>query len=169
MKLMSEKLPDLQTLYLRQLRSLLFAEEMIAIKTQMLIDASTDLDLHQSLRDHLEETDAHAERLRNILTRASGKADALKCKIVYALFDEAEDMIEDAAHEGVRDVIVISAAQRIEHYEIAVYGELRQFAQILSRGEDAQLLDQTMQEEKRADHELSTIVDRVNLTAKKVA
>jgi ferritin-like metal-binding protein YciE len=169
MKLMSEKLQDLQALYLRQLSLLLFTKEMIQIKTQMLIDSATDVELHQSLRDHLTETDAQAERLRNILTRATGKTETLKGKVIYALFDEAEELIEDAAHEGVRDAIVISAAQRIEHYEIAVYGELRQFAHILGMDEDARLLDQTIQEERRADHQLTTIANRVNLTARKAA
>jgi ferritin-like metal-binding protein YciE len=108
-------------------------------------------------------------RLRAILQRATGAADPLKCKVVYALFDEAEDIVQDTSHQEVRDAALISVAQRIEHYEIAVYGALRQFARILGQDEVAQLLDQTLQEERRADHQLTTIADRINPTAQRAA
>jgi ferritin-like metal-binding protein YciE len=169
MKLMIEQMPDLQALYIRQLRLLLSAEEMIAIKTQMLIDAATDPELHQALRDHLHEDDGHAARLRDILTRITGKADPLKCKVIYALFDEAEDLMEDAGHESVRNVILIAAAQRIEHYEIAAYGAVRQFARVLGRTDDAMVLDMTIQEEGHADHQLTQIAERINPAAQKAA
>lgn len=169
MKLLIEKLPDIHALYVRQLRMLLSAEEMSAIKLAFLVDSSTDSELHESIREHLQETEFQATRLRDILKDVTDDASPLKCRVLYALFDEAEDMIKSAAHLEVRDTMVIASAQRIEHYEIAAYGTLRQFARVLGRDRDAQLLDQTLQEEGNADHRLTKIADRINPTARKAA
>jgi ferritin-like metal-binding protein YciE len=89
----------------------------------------------------------------------------LKCKVVYALFDEVEDLIEGAAHVPVCDAGLVTVAQRIEHYEIAAYGALVQLARALSLGEDAQLLDQSLLEEERATQHLAVIAKRIYLTA----
>ncbi|HEY6490201.1 MAG: DUF892 family protein [Terracidiphilus sp.] len=169
MKLLIEKLPDLQALYVKQLRLLLSAEEMSAIKLAFLVDSSSDSELHESIREHLQETEVQASRLRDILKDVTDDGSPLKCGVLYALFDEAEDMIQGAAHPEVCDAMVITGAQRIEHYEIAAYGSLRQFARVLGRDRDAQLLDQTLQEEGNADHRLTKIADRINPTARKAA
>ena len=169
MKLMIEKTPDLRALYERQLRLLLSAEEMSAIKHGFLVDSATDPELHQMLEEHRLETEVHATRLRDILASAGGESDPLKCKVIYALFDEAEDLLKGASHEGVRDALIIAAAQRIEHYEIAAYGGVRQFARVLGHDDDAQILDLTIHEEGRADHRPTSIAERINPTAKKAA
>jgi ferritin-like metal-binding protein YciE len=85
------------------------------------------------------------------------------------LVTEAEDMIKDAADDSVRDAALISAAQRVEHYEIAVYGTLVFFAEILGETDAIQLLEQTLSEEKNADELLTQIADRVNVDAEKAA
>jgi len=169
MKLIVEKIANLQALYVRQLRMLLSAEEMIAIKTQMLIDGATDTALHQALRDHLAQEDNHAERLRKILHRLSDEQDPVKCKVIYALFDEAESLMQDSGHESVRNAVLIASAQRVGHYEIAAYGAVREFAHVLGREEDAALLDQTIQEEGQADKRLTQIAERINLAARDAA
>lgn len=169
MKLIIEKIPDLKALYEKQLRLLLSAEEMSAIKLGLFEDSATDPELHQALREHKLETDGHAARLREILARTDSGADPLKCKVIYALFDEAEELLKETSHEAVRDASIISAAQRIEHYEIAVYGTVRQFAAVLGYDRDAALLDATIHEEGRADHRLTNIAERINPTAKKAA
>lgn len=167
MKLFIERIPNLQALYEKQLRLLLSAEEMGAIKLGLLVDSATDPELHQALREHKQETSAHGARLREILTATAEGTDPLKCKVIYALFDEAEDFLKETSHEEVRDALIISAAQRIEHYEIAAYGTMRQFAAVLGRDRDIGLLDETIQEEGRMDHRLTSIAERVNPTAKK--
>ncbi len=93
----------------------------------------------------------------------------IKCKVLSALVSEAEDMIKDATDLTVRDVALIAAAQRVEHYEIASYGAVRRWAQILGEAEQAALLNQTIQEEGHADHLLTSISDRVNVEADKAA
>jgi ferritin-like metal-binding protein YciE len=93
----------------------------------------------------------------------------VKCKVIASLADEAEDMIKDASDDSVRDAALIAAAQRVEHYEIAAYGAVRQFARILGETTHAQILDKTIKEEGHADHLLTEIADRVNPYAEKAA
>jgi len=88
---------------------------------------------------------------------------------LLALVEEAEDMIQDASDESVRDAALIAAAQRVEHYEIAAYGAVRHFAKLLGEISQAQLLDQTIKEEGHADHLLTEIANRVNSDAERAA
>lgn len=169
MKLVIEKLPDLRALYIKQLRLLLSAEELILGGLSTMIEVAADTQLKQALHSHKKETELHALRLRNILTQMAGQAEPLTCHAVSALLDEAEDMAQDAAHEAVRDAALIASAQRIEHYEIAAYGAVRHFAQVLGRDSDTELLNQTIHEEGHADHLLTSIAQRVNPAAKKAA
>jgi ferritin-like metal-binding protein YciE len=169
MKIVIDKLPDLQALYVKELRLLLSAEEMIAIKAPVMAETAQDPELIQLFRKHEQETEVHASRLREILLRATGEAVSLKCKVVYSLFDEVEDLIEDAAHAPVRDVALVTEAQRIEHYEIAAYGALRQFAHALGLDEDAQLLDQSLHDEGRESRRLALISERIYPAARLAA
>jgi ferritin-like metal-binding protein YciE len=107
--------------------------------------------------------------LQDILRQENREVDAIKCKALAALVTEAQDMVKDATDSTVRDVALIAAAQRVEHYEIATYGAVRRWAQILGRERQAALLDQTIQEEGHADHLLTSISERVNLEADKAA
>jgi ferritin-like metal-binding protein YciE len=169
MKLFIEKIPDLQALYEKQLRLLLSAEEMAAIKLGLLVDSAMDPELHETLQEHKQESDVHGARLRDILAHTSGGAGPLKCKVIYALFDETEDLLQDTSHQAVRDALLISAAQRVEHYEIAAYGTVRQFARVLGRDRDVEILDKTIHEEGRTDRRLTRIAERINPAAKKAA
>src|ERR1700753_2168637 len=144
MKLVSEKQPDLQALYVKHLRVLLSAEEQILRGLPRMAEMATDSELIRAFRTHVLETEAHASRLRGILEHNPGETDLVKCKVMEALIAEAEDMIEDADHDSVRDAALIAAAQRVEHYEIAAYGTLRHFAHVLGRHDDAEVLSQTM-------------------------
>jgi ferritin-like metal-binding protein YciE len=161
MKLFVEKMPDLQALYVKELRLLLSAEEMIAIKSPIMAEAAEDAELIQILRRNVADTYAHASRLREILHRVTGEAGPLKCRVVYALFDEVEDLSQDAAHNPVRDAALTAEAQRIEHYQIAAYEALQKFARILGHDEDARVLEQSFREEELASQELAAIAERV--------
>jgi ferritin-like metal-binding protein YciE len=169
MKLFSEKLPDLQALYVKQIRKLLSAEEILLPGLQRMAEAATDAQLKQAFRSHLQESEWHATRLRGILNRVAGEADPLKCTVAGDLLAEAEDLIQDSEHEAVRDAALIAAAQRVEHYEIAAYGAVRHFARVLGFEEDADALHQTIQEEGHADHLLTEIAERINPSARKAA
>ena len=169
MKFVSEKLPDLHALYVQQLRLLLSAEELIIRGMPRMAERATDGQLKEEIQAHLLESETQAGRLKTILAREGGDNGPLKCKTILTLLDEADSMVQDAAHDSVRDAAVIAAIQRIEHYEIAVYGAMRHFAQVLGLSEDAILLDKSAREEGDADHVLTEIAYRVNPAAKKAA
>lgn len=169
MKFFSANIDSLRKLYINQLQMLLSTEQQITEALPKMIDKASDIQLKQAFQSHLQETEVQVTRLEDILRRATSKAEAIKCKVLAALVDEAEDMIKDASDDSVRDAALIAAAQRVEHYEIASYGAVRNFARILGENSDAQLLDQTIKEEGHADHLLTEIANRVNPYAEKAA
>jgi len=169
MKLIIEKLPDLRALYVKQVRLLLSAEEQMVRGLPRMIELATDLQVKEAFQSHLQETETQVKRVRGILNQIAGEAEPLKCNVVDALFAEAEDMAEDSSHDGVRDAALIASMQRMEHYEMAAYGGVRHFAEVLGRDGDAEALDQTLHEESHADHLLRGIAYRVNPSAKRAA
>lgn len=169
MKFFSANLETLRELYRNQLRMLLSTEDQIAEALPTMIEKATDVQLKQAFQSHLQETRVHKTRLQEILNEELQKAEPIKCKVLAALVTEAQDLIKDATDPSVRDVALIAAAQRVEHYEIASYGAVRRWAQILGEAEHASLLDKTIQEEGHADHLLTSIADRVNVDAEKAA
>jgi ferritin-like metal-binding protein YciE len=130
-----------------------------------MIDAATEPQLKNALQTHLQETRGHVARLEEILNQAKGSVDSKKCKGIAALIAEGEDIIKDATDDSVRDAGIIGAAQKVEHYEIASYGTVRTFAEILGNDSQAELLDQTLEEEKHADSILTAISDTTNTSA----
>jgi ferritin-like metal-binding protein YciE len=134
-----------------------------------MIEKSSDPQLKQALETHLRETRGHVARLEQILNECVGKVDSKKNKGIAALITEGEDIITDASDESVRDAGIIAAAQRTEHYEMAAYGTVRTFAEILGSNEQAELLDKTLDEEKHADAVLTQISDSANTRADKAA
>jgi ferritin-like metal-binding protein YciE len=168
-KFFSENLDSLRKLYINQLQMVLSTEQQITEALPKMIEKATDGQLKQAFQSHLQETKTHVGRVQQILQKETGEAKSSKCKVLSALVDETEDMIKDASDDAVRDVALIAAGQRVEHYEMAVYWALRSFANILGETSDSQLLEQTLKEEHHADQLLSTIADRVNSYAEKAA
>lgn len=166
MKMMIEKLHDLQALYIKELRLLLSAEEVIAIKAPFMIGSVTDEELNQLLNEHHSETGVQIDRLREILRRVTGEADPLKCRVVYSLFDEIEDVAQDAVHPPIRNAAMLAEARRVEHYEIAAYSALIEYARLLGYDADVRMLQQSMQEETRVDQRLSNLGQRVYTSAR---
>jgi ferritin-like metal-binding protein YciE len=156
-------------LYINQLQMLLSTEQQITEALPKMIEKAQDVQLRQAFQSHLQETNGHVQRLEQILGSVAGEAKAVKCKVMAALVTETEDMVKDAADENVRDAALIAAAQRVEHYEIASYGAVRHWAQLLGEKQDAELLDKTIKEEGHADHLLTEISNRVNPYAEKAA
>jgi len=172
MKIVSENFRNLHALYVNQLRVMLSAEEQIVRALPDMANAATHEELRQALWTHYQETDEHVKRLEAVLARikqvdpATTSTAAIRCKAVHALIAETEDMMEDARDAFVKDAALITAAQRVEHYEIAAYGTLRQWARVLGESADAEVLDKTIQEEGNADHLLTSIAERINTDAK---
>ena len=165
MKLFSAHIEDLRTLYINHLKKALDMEEKIIKSLPDLIQNSTDPELSDAFRMHLDETQGHVSSIESLLRKHIGEATTETCKVIGGLSSEASDVIKDATDPNVRDIALIGAAQQVEHHEIAVYGTLRRWAEILSLDEDAAVLESIEAEEENADAVLSEIADRVNLEA----
>jgi ferritin-like metal-binding protein YciE len=169
MKMFSANLNNLRKLYINQLQMLLSTEQQITEALPKMIDKATDVQLKQAFQSHLQETREQVTRLEEILNSTAGEASPVKCKVMAAMVTETEDMVKDAADSDVCDAALISAGQRVEHFEIACYGAVRQWAQLLGRAQDVGMLDKTIHEEGHADHLLTEISNRINEQAQKVA
>ncbi|MGB8987970.1 MAG: ferritin-like domain-containing protein [Candidatus Sulfotelmatobacter sp.] len=169
MKFFSANLDSLRKLYIDQLQQLHSAETQITEALPKMIQSATEPQLKNALQTHLQETKGHVARLEQILNQATGSVESKKSKGMAALITEGEDVIKDAADNSVRDAGIIAAAQKVEHYEMAAYGTVRTFAEILGNDAQAELLDQTLEEEKHADSVLTQISDTANTKADKAA
>ncbi len=165
MKLFSANIDNLRTLYIDSLQKALEMEQKIVKALPTMVEKSSDPELTSALRNHLEQTRGHVSRVEDILRKATGDARTSACKTISSLITEAEDSIKDAKDSGIRDISIIASAQQVEHHEIAVYGTLRTWAQILGFSSDAASLQGILQEEEAADELLSQIADHVNFQA----
>jgi ferritin-like metal-binding protein YciE len=165
MKLFSENIEDLRTLYIANLKKALDMEQKITKALPTMIEKSTDPQLATAFRNHLEETRGHVAKVESLLRDVTGEATTSTCKAISALITEAEDNIKDASDPSVRDITLIASAQQVEHHEIAVYGTLRTWAELLGQDGAADTLEGILEQEKKADELLSTISDSVNTTA----
>jgi len=130
-----------------------------------MIEKSTDAELATAFRNHLEETKGHVSKVDRLLRNSTGEDDTSKCKAISALITEAEDNIKDVGDTSIRDIVLIASAQQVEHHEIAVYGTLRTWAELLGETEAVAVLESILEEEKKADKLLSNISDSVNMTS----
>lgn len=169
MALFAGNIDDLRSLYTTQLRYLMSTEEQIQKGLPKMIEAATDPQLKRALQTHLEETRQQAHRLETILQDLRGDDDDKKCSVTSALISAGETTIKAANDNAVRDAGIIGAAQKIEHFEIASYGTVASWAQILGETQHGQLLRQTLQEEKHADQVLSGIAGERNPEAGRAA
>ena len=165
MKLFSENIEDLRTLYVANLKKALDMEQKITKALPEMIEKSTDPQLAEAFRNHLEETRGHVASVESLLRNATGDTSASTCKAISALITEAEDSIKDAGDPSIRDITLIASAQQVEHHEMAVYGTLRNWAELLGQDGAANTLESILEEEKNADELLTTISDTVNTTA----
>jgi len=168
-KFLSANLDNLRKLYIDELQHLHSAETQITEALPKMIEAATDPQLKNALQTHLSETETHVTRLDEILNASEGEVDSKKCKVMASLLSAGEDLLKDTTDDAVRDAAIIAAAQRVEHYEIASYGTVRTFAEILGEEQHADLLETTLEEEKHADAILTEISDTANTRADKAA
>jgi len=157
---------NLRELYINMLQHALSSEKQIVEKgLPAMIEKSTSPELAQAFRDHLSESKQHVIRLERILDATQGEVSESKCKVTAQLISSAESEISDAANPAIRDVILIAAGNQVEHHEIAVYGTLRTWAEVLGNSQDAQLLDKTLAEEEKADELLTRLSQQINVAA----
>lgn len=156
---------SLQELYIEQLQDLYDAEQQIIKALPKMIDATDSEELRSALTEHLEVTKTQAERIEKICEELDEDPEGDKCKGMAGVIQEGNDHVKDAEDENVRDAIIISAAQRVEHYEIAGYGTARTYASLLGYEDAANLLQKTLDEEKEADSTLTGIAEKINVEA----
>lgn len=162
----SMKSSQLMKLFVDELKDLYWAEGALVKAIPKMIKNATSHLLIEALTAHLDETKEHVNRLENVFSLIKVKAAAKKCEAMDGLIKEASEIMESCEEGSMRDAGIISAAQKVEHYEIASYGILRQFAETLDLSEAAQLLESTLQEEKEADLKLSDVaMDAINVDA----
>lgn len=153
-------LDTMQELLCEELRDIYNAEQQLVKALPKLAATVTTSSLQDALQDHLVETEGQVRRLEQIFEVLGHKAAGKKCKGMEGLLEESSEMTEQKGAELVRDAGIISAVQRIEHYEIAAYGCAITHARVLGLEEVADLLEQTLAEEKHADEKLSIIADQ---------
>lgn len=157
---------QLMKLFEDQLKDIYWAENALIKAIPKMIKNATSEDLSKALTSHLEETKSHVSRLEEVFSLIKVKAEGKKCDAMEGLIEEASGIMEECEKGSMRDAGIISAAQKVEHYEIATYGTLRQFAETLGLDNVAELLETTLQEEKEADLKLSDVaMDAVNIEA----
>jgi ferritin-like metal-binding protein YciE len=154
-------------LLLDELKDLYSAEKQITKALPKMAKAAASQDLKSAFENHLEETQGHVDRLDKIFETLGKSPRGKTCHGMQGLLEEGSEMISESEKGPVRDAGLISAAQRVEHYEMAGYGSVREFASILGQNEIASLLEKTLEEEKAADEKLSGIAKKVNPQAVK--
>jgi len=164
MKLFSANVEDLRSLYITQLQKALDMEQKIVKALPDLIEASSDSDLRAAFSNHLEQTRGHVQKVQQLLRTNTGETNTETCKVINGLTTEASDTIKDVTDPSIRDIALVGAAQQVEHHEIAVYGTLRRWAEILNL-QDANVIRTIENEEIKADEMLTSISKRVNLQA----
>jgi ferritin-like metal-binding protein YciE len=157
----------MQELLIDELKDLYSAERQIVRALPKLAKAASSPELQQALLNHLEETKVQVSRLEKISEIVGKKLTGKTCVGMKGVLEEGSEVLEDTDKGIVRDAALISASQRVEHYEMAGYGSAREFAKLLGHSDVAALLDETLAEEKNADKKLSVISKQVNAEAKR--
>jgi ferritin-like metal-binding protein YciE len=154
-------LETLKELYVNELRDLYNAEnQLIKALPKMAKGASSD-DLRESFEKHLEQTKEHAHRLEQVFEELGAKTKGKTCQAMKGLIEEGSEVLKADGDDSVIDAGIIVAAQKIEHYEIAGYGSVRTFAQLLGQDKSAELLQQTLDEESEANELLNKLAEDI--------
>jgi ferritin-like metal-binding protein YciE len=131
--------------------------------------AATTAALKKGFEEHLEQTNGQISRLEQIFEELEESPKGKKCHGMEGLLEEGSELLKQDADPEVLDAGLISAAQRVEHYEIAAYGTVRTYARLLGMKNAQKLLEQTLEEEKQTDVKLSALSDKINVEAEKAA
>ena len=155
------KLDNLRKLYVEELRDLYNAEsQLVKALPKMAKGASSD-QLKQAFEDHLQQTEGHVERLEEIFKGLDESPKGKTCKAMKGLVEEGSEILDKDGEDSVLDAGIIAAAQKVEHYEIAGYGTVRTFAELLGDGEAAELLQETLDEEGEANKLLNRLAQEI--------
>ncbi|HLZ43799.1 MAG TPA: ferritin-like domain-containing protein [Candidatus Sulfotelmatobacter sp.] len=156
---------SLRQLYVDELRDLYNAETQLVKALPKMAKASSNAELRQAFEEHLRQTSEQVSRLEQIFEMLDEKPSGKKCLGMDGLIKEGSETMQEDYEDAVMDAAIIGAAQRVEHYEIAGYGTVRTFAELLGENEHVSLLEETLEEEKQADEKLTQLAEQVNSEA----
>ncbi|HEY1015257.1 MAG TPA: ferritin-like domain-containing protein [Herpetosiphonaceae bacterium] len=154
------KLNSLNDLLIHELQDLLSAETQITKALPKMAKAASTPELRAAFEEHLAQTENQIKRLEKAFSLLSSPAKSKTCKGMQGLLEEGEELLKTDAASAVLDAALISAAQRVEHYEIAAYGTARHYARQLGFTEVARLLEETLDEEGQTDQKLSRLAEQ---------
>ncbi|MEO6192249.1 MAG: ferritin-like domain-containing protein [Thermoanaerobaculia bacterium] len=160
------EIDSLRKLYVEELKDLYSAEKQILQALPKMIKKAQNEQLKKAFEDHRQVTEMQVERLDRIFEMLGKAARGKKCKAMEGLIEEGKEMMQEDMDPEVMDAALIGAAQRIEHYEMAGYGTVRTWAQVLGEKEHAKILQQTLDEEGDADKLLTRLAEStINVAA----
>ena len=155
------KLDTLKTLYTNELRDLYNAEGQLLKALPKMAKAASSDELKDAFEKHLEQTKSHVERLEEVFEDIGEKPKGKTCRAMKGLIEEGSEILQEDGEESVIDAGIIVAAQKVEHYEIAGYGSVRTFAQLLGKDRSAELLQTTLEEESEANELLNKLAEDI--------
>ena len=151
---------QLEKFFEDSLKDIYWAEKHLTKALPKMQKATTTEELRDAIGEHITQTEEHVSRLEQVFEIFGKKAQAKKCMAMEGLVKEGEEAIEETENGSMtRDAAIIVSAQKVEHYEIAAYGSLRQLAMTMGQDEVAEILSETLQEEKQTDQNLSAIAE----------
>jgi ferritin-like metal-binding protein YciE len=156
---------SLKELYVEELKDLFSAENQLTKALPKMAKAASSDELRQGFEEHLEQTRGHVERLQQIFETLGEKGTGKKCLGMEGLVKEGAEIMGEDFEDAMMDAALISAAQRVEHYEIAGYGTVIAYAELLGESEQASLLRETLEEEKETDEKLTELAKEINVQA----
>jgi ferritin-like metal-binding protein YciE len=154
-------LDTLKELYTNELRDLYNAEGQLVKALPKMAKAASSDELKEAFEKHLEQTKAHIERLEEVFEELGEKAKGKTCQAMKGLIEEGSEVLKADGEDSVLDAAIIVAAQKVEHYEIAGYGSVRTFAQLLGQDQSAELLQQTLDEESETNELLNKLAEDI--------
>ncbi|MGO9437571.1 MAG: ferritin-like domain-containing protein [Terracidiphilus sp.] len=155
----------IEKLFVEELKDLYSAENQITKALPKLAEAASSKELQSAFEHHLKETEGHVRRLEQVFEILGASPKGKTCDGIKGILSEGSEAIKETGEGNVRDAALISGAQRVEHYEMAVYGTVRSYAERLKQEQIVRLLEETLEEEKAADKKLTDISKKVNQQA----
>ncbi len=155
------KLDSLEKLYVNELRDLYNAENQLLKALPKMAKGASSKDLKAAFEKHLEQTETHVERLEQIFEELDQSPKGKTCHGMKGLIEEGSEILDEDGEELILDAGIIVAAQKVEHYEIASYGSVRSFAELLQRNKDATLLQTTLDEESGTNELLNELAEDI--------
>jgi ferritin-like metal-binding protein YciE len=162
------KIESLRELFVEELKDLYSAEKQLVKALPKMAKAATSPKLKAGFTKHLEETKEHVARLEQVFEMLEASPRGKTCKAMEGLVEEGKDVMEEDMEPDVMDAALIAAAQRVEHYEMAGYGCVRTYADLLGETKCSQLLQKTLNEEGATDKKLTELAETINVDAEEM-